>query len=100
MAQIVGPKRPALPRHSSGYELDTLPEQPDIIDVLTLGDETTVFRPVQRALMGSGWVVRHAGRHAVSDSIARDEQSRSGDPRHGSGLGGYALCAGIAAEPT
>lgn len=34
---------------------------PDVIDVLTVGNEGTVLRPVQRALAGSGWIVRHAG---------------------------------------
>src|SRR5689334_7490100 len=44
----------------SGYESRTRPVQSDVIDVLTIGNKTTVLRPVQRALIGSGWIVRHA----------------------------------------
>jgi DNA-binding NtrC family response regulator len=31
-----------------------------ITDVLTIGEEATVFRPVQRALRPTGWAVTHA----------------------------------------
>jgi DNA-binding response OmpR family regulator len=31
-----------------------------VIDVLTIGEEAKLLRPVQRALLGSRWIVRHA----------------------------------------
>jgi ActR/RegA family two-component response regulator len=60
MAEIVASERPALPMDISGRQSESRPLESDVIDVLTIGNETTVFRPVQRALIGSGWVVRHA----------------------------------------
>jgi ActR/RegA family two-component response regulator len=32
-----------------------------ITDVLTIGQEATVFRPIQRAIRPTGWAVAHAG---------------------------------------
>jgi DNA-binding response OmpR family regulator len=43
----------------TGVHVDAERAQTDVIDVLSVGNEATALRPVQRALIGSGWVVRH-----------------------------------------
>ena len=45
---------------TSGVLIEKQVHDSAVIDVLTIGGEGTVFRPVQRALRGSGWVIRHA----------------------------------------
>jgi hypothetical protein len=56
----VGSKEPDFRADVSGRESEIRPVPSDVIDVITIGDEATVFKSVQRPLIGSGWVVRHA----------------------------------------
>ena len=48
----------AVPLH--GRQAGTGPVPTAITDVLTIGEEATVFRPVQRTLRPTGWAVVHA----------------------------------------
>jgi hypothetical protein len=60
LTRILGAKRPALPMNTSGDQPEIRPAWPDIIDVPVIGSEAAVLRPVQRALVASGWIIRHA----------------------------------------
>jgi DNA-binding NtrC family response regulator len=50
---------PVLPVYGRRSETGHVPT--GITDVLTIGEEATVFRSVQRALKPTGWAVAHAG---------------------------------------
>jgi DNA-binding NtrC family response regulator len=51
---------PPVPTYSRHAEREQAPI--GITDVLTIGEEATVFQPVQRALRPTGWAVAHADR--------------------------------------
>lgn len=78
IADIVGSKGPALRPEMPGCQAAIRPLPSVVIDVITIGDESTVFKPVERALAGSGWLVRHADTvHSAGILVATNEQCGS-----------------------
>ena len=57
---------PAMPAYGRSAETGQAPT--GIIDVLAIGEDSTVFRPLQRALRPVGWAVAHVG--SVEAAIA------------------------------
>ena len=60
---LPAPVMPVYGRHAETGQVPT-----GITDVITIGDEATVFRPVQRALRPTGWAVAHAS--CLEEAIA------------------------------
>jgi DNA-binding response OmpR family regulator len=57
---------PLMPVYGRHVETGQVPT--GITDVITIGEEATVFRPVQRALQPTGWAVAHAS--SLEEAVA------------------------------